>query len=239
MTPILQCRIGQLRLCALLLLVGSGASAMPIVSWDLTNATGQTATAISLDANVVGTSITPVGASAWASTAQSGFVAASGWGVSAPDAGDYYEWSVSAAAGYQIQYETITLALFRGISGAQHGAQLWDLRASNDGFAAQNLMLQTFDISATAADTQQIFADADISTVGTQAGTVTFRLYGYDYTAPSDFSGLGNDSGWLIYGTGTNPTVDGSVFAIVPEAGTTMLVGLGLIALAQTSRRNR
>lgn len=242
MTPTFRGVFPQTSFIALLsawVLASASASATPIVSWDLANATGQTANAISLDANVSGTSILPVGASPWTSTAQNGFVAASGWGVSAPDAGRYYEWTVSAAPGFQIQYETVTLALFRGISGAQHGAELWDLRASNDAFATQNLALQTFDISATAADTQQIFAGADISALGTQAGTVTFRLYGYDYTAPGDFSGLGNDSGWLIYGTGTNPTIDGSVFALVPEPSTALLLGLGLVVLGGRGRRSR
>jgi len=225
-------------LAALLVLGFSGAAdAVPIVSWDLANATGQTAAVSTLAANTSATAIAPsAGVTAWGSTAQNGFVAASGWATVAPDPARYYEWSVTAAAGFAIDYQGITLALFRGIQGANHGAQRWDLHASTDGFAASNVALQTLDISGSAADTQVLFSALDISALGSVAGTVTFRLYGYDYTATGDFSGLGNDSGWLIYGTGANPVVDGNVIAVVPEPATGLLVMLGLVALAAQRR---
>jgi hypothetical protein len=63
--------------------------------------------------------------------------------------------------------------------------------------------------------------------------TVTFRLYGYDYTAASDYSGLGNDSGWVIAGTGADVVLDGIV---VPEPGAALLVGVGLLLLAGLAR---
>lgn len=208
------------------------ASALPIVEWDLANATGQTAAVLNLATNVTATDIAPSGAvTAWSSTAQDGFIAASGWPAAAPDPARYYEWTVSAAAGFAIDYQSITLALFRGIQGADHGAEQWDLHASTDAFAASDIALQTLDISASAADEQMLFSALDISALGSQAGTVTFRLYGYDYTAPGDFSGLGNDSGWLIGGTGANPLIDGNIVTVVPEPGTALLVMLGLAAL--------
>ena len=129
---------------------------------------------------------------------------------------------------------TISLALFRGVQGANHGAELWDLRASTDGFASSDLFLSTFDISASGVDEQIPFLGVDISALGTQAGSVTFRLYGYDYTSPADFSGLGNDSGWVISGTGSNVIIEGTV---VPEAPTGSLLGGGLALLAVRRRR--
>jgi hypothetical protein len=221
----------------LVLGLSTSAVALPIVEWDLANATGQTAAVLSAATNTSATAIAPSGAiTAWSSTAQDGFIAASGWGVAAPDAARYYEWTVSADAGFAVDYQSITLALFRGIQGGTHGAEQWDLRASTDGFAASNIALQTLDISGSAADQQTLFSALDISALGTVAGTVTFRLYGYDYTQPADFSGLGNDSGWLIGGTGINPLIDGSVVTVVPEPGTALLVGLGLIALGVRRR---
>ena len=98
-------------------------------------------------------------------------------------------------------------------------------------------VLQTFDISSTPADEQMIFGGVDISAIGSVAGTVTFRLFGFDYTAAGDFSGFGNDSGWLIGGTGINPVVDGNVFFPIPEPSTAFLTALGLLVLTSTRRR--
>lgn len=213
---------------ALTLVVATPAGAVTIVEWDLASATGQSADPLATAGNVTATAITAsAGVTAWASTTQDGFVAASGWAPgSSPDPTKYYEWTVTADPGFGIAYGSISLALFRGIQTGNHGAQLWDLRASTDGFASSDLFLQTFDITAAPADTQTPFLAADVSALGTQVATVTFRLFGYDYTSAADFSGLGNDSGWLIYGSGTNPRIDGTV--VVPEPGTGMLLVLGL-----------
>ena len=213
---------------ALTLLVAMPAGAVTITQWDLANATGQSANLSLTAGNTTASSITAsAGITAWASTTQDGFIAASGWAPgSSPDPTRYYEWTITADPGFSIAYDSISLALFRGIQAGNHGAQLWDLRASTDVFASSDLFLHTFDITAAAADTQTLFTNADISVLGTQAGTVTFRLLGYDYTSAADFSGLGNDSGWLIYGTGIDPRIEGSV--LVPEPSTGWLLGLGL-----------
>jgi hypothetical protein len=219
---------------ALALGLGGQALAAPIVSWDLANATGQDAAVLATALHVSATSIDEVGVGQWTSTAQDGFIAASGWGSSAlsHDPSKFYEWSVSADAGYEVTYETFDVALFRGIWGGGHGAQLWDLRASTDGFVSSDLALGTFDISASAADAQTTFSGHDISGLGTQGGTVTFRLHGYDQSQAGDYSGLGNDSGWLISGTGLDPVISGSVApASVPEPPPVLLAGLGLLGL--------
>lgn len=220
-------------------LITAGAAAIPIATWDLANATGQTAAVFSTAANLTATAIAPsAGVTPWSSTAEDGFIAASGWANAVPDPTRYYEWSITAAPGYAVDYQSITLALFRGVQSGLHGAEMWDLHASTDGFAASNLSLLTFDISASAPDEQTIFSGAGLSALGIQAGTVTFRLYGYDYTSPTDFSGFGNDSGWLIGGTGTSPVIEGVVLA-TPEPGTGMLVCVGLFGLGLARRRTR
>jgi hypothetical protein len=215
------------------------ASALPIATWDLGNATGQDAAVLATALNVSATAIDEVGVAEWPMTSQDGFVAASGWAASALsyDPGRYYQFTVTAAAGYEIGYETIDLALFRGVWGGGHGAQLWELHASVDGFASSDVTLGTFDISASAADTQTAFVGHDISALGAQAGTVTFRLYGYDQTQPGDYSGLGNDDGtWLIFGAGLDPVISGTI-AAVPETARSALLWLGLLGLAATGSR--
>jgi hypothetical protein len=137
---------------------------------------------------------------------------------------------VTAAPGSAIQFSSLALALLRGVQGAAHGAQRWDLRASSDGFAS-SVLVQTLDITGSGVDTQVVF-NVDLTALGTVAGTVTFRLYGYDYTSPADYSGLGNDSGWVIAGSGVDLGIDGTVVALVPEPASLPLVGLGLLLLA-------
>lgn len=219
-------------LAALLVFAAAPAAhAVPIVTWDLANATGQDAAVLSTALNVSATGIDEVGVTEWASTAQDGFIASTGWaGGLVYDPTRYFEWTVTAAAGFEITYDMFDLALFRGVSGGQHGAELWDLRASTDGFASSDIALGTFDISASGVDEQVQFVGHDISALGTQTGTVTFRLHGYDQTLAVDYSGFGNDSGWLISGTGLDPVVHGTV-ATVPEPPPALLACLGLLGL--------
>jgi len=229
---------------AIALGIATDAAALPIVTWDLANATGQEAAVLSTAAGVTASVIDEVGVTEWASNAQDGFIVASGWAASATtfDPTRYYEFSVTADPGFEISYETLDIALFRGINGGGHGAQLWDLHASTDGFVSSDLDLGTFDISASGVDEQISFVGHDISTIGLQVGTVTFRLYGYDYTSAGDFSGLGNDDGtWAISGTGLDPVVGGTVSVVgvaEPDGALLALAGLvGLFALGRPAQR--
>jgi hypothetical protein len=222
-------------LLALVLVLGARASAVPIATWDIAGATGASAAVSFTETNVTATALSAVGVAPW-TFGQNGFVVAAGWAPGlAPDPGRYFEWSVTAAPGSSIQFNSMALALLRGIQGANHGAELWDLRASTDGFAS-SILVQTLDISASGADTQTIFS-IDLSALGSQTGTVTFRLYGYDYTSAVDYSGFGNDSGWVIAGTGVNLGIDGTVVSLVPEPGSLPLLAGGLVLLAALRRR--
>jgi hypothetical protein len=214
--------------------LGAPAAAVPIAGWDIAAATGAGAAVDFTATDVTATALTAVGVTPW-TFGQNGFVAAAGWAPGlVPDAARYFQWSVTAAPGSAIQFGSMALALLRGIQGANHGAELWDLRASNDGFAS-SVLVQTLDISSSGPDTQVVF-NVDLTVLGTLTGTVTFRLFGYDYTSPSDYSGLGNDSGWVIAGTGVDLGIQGSVVSLVPEPASLPLLGLGLMVLAALRR---
>jgi len=206
--------------------------ATTIAEWDVAGSDGQTALVLTSAPDTSATDLVPVGVTGWPGGFCC-FTAASGWGSGViPDLAKYYEFSTTADPGHAILYQDITLSLFRGIQGANHGAELWELRSSVDGFAAPVL---SFDLSASAADEQVLFANQDISSLGSQFGTVTFRLYGFDYTAATDYSGLGAHPGPTpLSGTGSNLSIEG---VILPEPGTGLLVALGLAVLGLRARR--
>lgn len=226
---------------ALALLLASAGRAAVITEWDVASATGQDVAVLTSAANTSASSIGSVGVAAWPFTTESGFSATSGWAAGLiRDPGRYYQFSVSADPGFAITFQTVSLALFRGIQSPDHGAQRWDLYASPDVFASE-LLLASFDISGSSADTQTQFLNTDISALGIRQGTITFRLFGYDYTSSADYSGLGNDSGWLISGTGSNVILNGTVDVVVPspEPGTAAMALLGLFWLAVAGRSRR
>jgi hypothetical protein len=220
---------------AVSLLLCGAAGAVPIATWDIANATGQTASVGFTEAGVTAADLVGVGVNPWGSTAQDGFVVASGWAPGpAPDPSLYFEWSFTLDASTSVQLSSIELALLRGIQGGNHGAELWDLHASTDAFGGgSDVFLATLDISSSGVDEQIVF-NVDLSVLGTVTNTtVTFRLYGYDYTSAADFSGLGNDSGWVISGTGADLTVDG---ILVPEPRSAILLATGLVLLGSFAR---
>jgi len=225
--------------CALAWALGFAASAqaVPIATWDIANATGQSAAVGFTETGVSAVDLVSVGVTLWPNTNQDGFVVASDWAPGAvADPSRYFEWSFTIDASTEIDLNSIDLALFRGLQGPNHGAELWDLHASLDGFSGSDIALATLSIAASAGDEQTLF-NVDLSTLGTlMNATLTFRLYGYDYTSNNDYSGLGNDSGWQIGGTGADVVIDG---ILVPEPGVALLVGLGLLLLGSFARPAR
>ena len=217
------------------LLASVAAHAVPIATWDIANATGQSAAVGFTEVGVSATDLVSVGVNPWPSGGQDGFVVASGWAPGlVADPSLYFEWSFTVDAVTQVALNSVTLALLRGVQGPNHGAELWDLHASVDGFVGSDVSLATLDISASGVDEQIVFV-VDLSALGTVSNTtVTFRLYGYDYTSGADYSGLGNDSGWVISGTGADVLVDGLI--VVPEPATALLLGLALVLLGSLAR---
>jgi hypothetical protein len=211
-------------------LLASSGGAATIATWDIAGADGAPAAVAGTAPNTTAIQLTSSGVTDWSGVLCC-IVAASDWGTSAvaPDLTRYFTFSVAADAGFSIVYQTLTLSLFRGVF-ITHGAEQWQLRSSVDGFAAA---VASFDLSASAPDEQVLFSGVDISSVGTQTGTVEFRLYGYDYTNLTDNSGLGNNG--ALPGTGSDVILGGLV---VPEPSTGALVLVGLGALAVIRRRH-
>lgn len=218
---------------ALVFFAALPATALPIVTWDIGGSDGQTATVLANEPLTSATDLVPVNITPWPG-GYCCFTAAAGWTL-ALDPTRYYEFSVTADPGHLIRYDAITLSLFRGVSGVTHGAESWELRSSDDAFGST---LASFSLAGSPGDSQVLFSDIDISSLGSVPGTVVFRLYGFDYTAPGDYSGLGNQPGASpLTGTGSDLIISGQV---TPEPGTGVLVAVGLVLLGarqQTSRR--
>jgi hypothetical protein len=116
----------------------------------------------------------------------------------------YFEFSVTPAVGYQVQYQSMDFAAFVGGSGSN-----WtmEVHASLDGFATSDIPLFTQSIARDGS--AHIFDGLDISALGTQSATVTFRYYMYRPAASQQgWAGLmqAND-----YGPAKNFFVNGIV----------------------------
>jgi len=165
-----------------------------------------------------------------------GIFTASAWSESSTrDTSRYYQWSASAETGLAIDYESVDLSLTRGHYLSEHGAETWQLCASTDAFASSDILLQTWDISATDFDSVTVLAGQDISVLGTLPGTVTFRLYGFD----ADHAGQSGDYSGLAYahpdltGSGCNLSMYGQS---VPEPTTLGFLTIGALAMLRRKR---
>lgn len=110
-----------------------------------------------------------------------GFPAGRGWGASgwttgtSPDLGDYMEVSLTAAAGYQLDINSITFEERRSSTGIR----TFEVRSSIDGFAS------AIGTPTSVPDDEQ-WRPQSVSTLGVinnQTATVTFRIYGYSAEA--------------------------------------------------------
>ncbi|MFP4054081.1 MAG: PEP-CTERM sorting domain-containing protein [Phycisphaerae bacterium] len=216
-----------------LALVPCVASADVIAEWDIANATGRSAQFIGGTEGVSGSDLTTHGLNTWNPRwGVRGLVAARNWGRhDRAIPGKYVEFSVT---GEEMTFESITFALTRGNAGGGHGAESWALRSSVDGFSDD---LAAVSLEGTGIDHQTIFEGLNISALGTQSGTVTFRLYGYDNTSRRDYSGLVNAAPGTcgIRGRGSNVILHGDVGSIggqaVPEPASMALFATGGIAV--------
>ena len=190
-----------------------------IVQYDIAEADGIEAQTAAMASHVAASALGVVGARVPnSSQAIPGTVMARRWSTdSSPDPAKYLEFSVSADPGYLVSYDSVTLGLFRSYRRAgRYGAESWDLRASTDGFSSSDVFLSSFDISGSASNEQVVFSDVDISVLGTQSSTVSFRLYGYDAAGNNNFSGLSNEDGTSLGGSGSDLMLGGLVAPASP-----------------------
>lgn len=141
----------------------------------------------------------------------------------------YFEFSVSADAGYEFDIDSITFGARRASGGT--GANNLALRSSLDGFSTN---LATQGITGTAADPTEVIFNLGES-VQSVTGTVVFRIYGYARTAANANYGI------LVLSADSNApfTINGSVSAI-PEPGSfAVLAGAAAVAVAGLRRRRR
>jgi hypothetical protein len=134
-------------------------------------------------------------------------------------ANDYISWILQADSGYQISVTNITWNLNRA---AGTGASNLVLRSSFDGFTA-NLFTLT-DFPGTTGGGDSIIPLSSLS----GSNSVEFRAYIWSGSGATRFRN----------GTGNDLFVQGSVLAI-PEPGSMMLMGLGLLGLTYLRRKLR
>jgi hypothetical protein len=103
------------------------------------------------------------------------FFGQSGWPTTTTiDPNAYFQFTVTANAGYYLQLNTVTMTIRRsttGTSGA--GPQSWSLRSSLDGYSTDLLT----GALTTSYQTIPVTLPAAFQSI---ASTVTFRLYGYN-----------------------------------------------------------
>jgi len=139
------------------------------------------------------------------------------------DANDYIQASITPDSGREISYESVTFGLATEDYDASYsGPKTAELRYSTDGFNSSDVLVNTYDLNSLGSLEQKTYAE-DISALGTQAGTVTFRWYGYnregtDVASVFAMANVDSDSSFDYSGTGSNVIFKGTVSALAaPE----------------------
>lgn len=131
--------------------------------------------------------------------------------------GDYFEWTVSAQAGYVFTVTNVGFNFQRSSTGPAD----YTLRSSVDGYASD---LDTFVGLANGSSVESDIDDlSDLS-------TVTFRFYGYGNSNTAGTSGF--------EGTGNDLRIEGTISAI-PEPATAALAAIGAAAAVLFRRRKQ
>jgi hypothetical protein len=179
---------------------GSGASPTTAATFTATNLTASAFT------GHLGSPGTGAGAPVYSAGSGGSYFAASTWTGATPGA-NYFEFTLTPTAGYQIEVTSISF----GHRATSTGPTAFAVRSSSDGFAS-NLASGTFvnDGFWRASGTMSI-------TLSALSSGTTFRIYG---------SGASQAGGTLRL---DDVTLNGSVTA-VPEPATTIAIG-GIVAL--------
>ena len=215
-----------------------------IVQYDIAGANGASAQVGDKAANITATELTATGVRTRGTGGNyDSMVSARNWPtVSVLDPGKYFEFAVTADPGYTVSYGSVTFALFRDYNSASnYGAESWQLHGSTDAFGLSDMLLSSVSLAGSGSDEQVVFSQLDISALGTQSGTVTFRLYGYDATKNGRFAGLGNEGDKHLTGTGSDLFLEGLVNApaTVPEPMTIVVLALGALVYALGYNRKK
>ena len=240
-------RRNKMKKIAVILAIAAMASIVRadlILEYDIASADGEKALVKSVADNLSASELTASGVTTRRpNQGYTGMVSAKDWATAlTPDLSRYFEFTVAADLGYSVDYQSISFALFRGYqNGNNYGPESWALHGSTDAFISSDIFLFSLDISATGSDEQITFLDQDISALGTQPSSVTFRLYGYDAGHTNAYGGLGNDDGTWLGGTGSNVLLSGSIVDVnpVPEPITILVLALGaaVYLLCSTPKR--
>ncbi len=103
----------------------------------------------------------------------SGAFVASDWPSGPLDPSKYFEFSITPNSGLAINYDTVEFSLYNNHEGTSD----WELRSSVDGFSSALDAGSEPAIHGSGAP-----ISADISSLGTRSGTVTFRIYTFNNT---------------------------------------------------------
>ncbi len=244
-TSMYRCLLAGLVLLAGALPAGAGVvvDTDPLVEWDIAGSRGASADVLYSASGVSASSVGSHGIKMWNEKwGHKGFMAATHWEKkSTPHKNKYFQFDVTADEGYSIDYSTISFSLFRGdYKKNKHGAEIWSLQASTDGFKNDILDLAGLDISSSGSDEQVFFDSLDISSLGLKDQTVSFRLYGAADNYNNDYSGLGNTNKYGFKGQGSNLQLGGRVVdnQAIPEPTTLVVLGLGGMTVLLRGRRN-
>lgn len=179
------------------------AVAATVADYDVANANAGTSAVVnvaSADANVSATTMTSQGALGAAFNSAQTFCYLD-WPTGVLDPSKFYEFAITPAAGYQVAYTSVDLAVASG--GA--GTGTFEIHASTDGFGSSDIILATQNFPN---DATWHAYNLSLAALGSQVGTITFRFYMYNMPA-SGFSGLGVSP---AFGSqGRNLTVNGTV----------------------------
>ncbi len=200
----------------------------------LASSTPTSLAAINVNANIVASSLSMNGMARYGwSESMSTF----GFPSGAVDTSKNYEFTITPNSGYTITYSTLTYGIWK--INAPGAILNWELHASTDGFATSDITLDTYSLiplPVAPADPGDVTVNSDISALGTQSGTVTFRFYAYD-TGSGGPGGLSNRGGTSWTANGSDVLLGGSVSA-VPEVESIALVsGAALMVFAAYRRR--